>query len=89
MSGFLLGLGVGLFLTFISIASIWFARKTPGMVSIGVIQGGMLIKLMMGGILSMAIIKFAPVDLWAYALTVGVYVCSVMPILAYFMTSEN
>jgi Ca2+/Na+ antiporter len=89
MTGFFLGLAVCAFLTMLTVASIWFARRLSGPTSLGVIQGGMLLKLMMGGILSMAIIKFADVNLWAYALTVGAYVCMAMPVIAYFMVKQD
>lgn len=89
MGGFLFGLAVSAILTLISMGSIWFSRKIPGMASISIVQSGILIKMMMGGILSMVVFKFADINLWAYALTVGIYVCSVLPLLAYLVVKKD
>jgi len=89
IEGVIVGLGVSFFLTLISMGSIWFSRKIPGMASISIVQSGILIKMMMGGILSMVVFKFADINLWAYALTVGIYVCSVLPLLAYLVVKKD
>ena len=89
MTGFLLGLGVSIFLTLISVGCIWFARRLEGATSIGIIQGGMLMKLILGGTLSLAIIKFANVNHWAYALTVGCFVCLAMPVIAFYLVKSD
>ena len=80
MGGFLVGLGVSLFLTFVNIAFIWYSKR--------IIQAGMLVKFMLGAIISFCIIKLVDINLWAYALTLGMFVCTSFPVTAYIMTNE-
>jgi len=90
MGGFLLGLGVAAFLSLITVACIWFSRKIPGMASISIVQAGILIKVMMGSILSMAVFKFTdPTYHNSYTITLGIYVCSILPLLSYFMVKKD
>jgi len=84
-----MGLAVSAFLTMITVGSIWLARRLQGAASMGVIQGSMLAKMALGGILSVAVIKFIDVNPWAYGLTVGFYVCSAMPVIAYLMVKSD
>ncbi|MEK9741335.1 MAG: hypothetical protein VW262_09135 [Flavobacteriaceae bacterium] len=88
MDGFLIGLGVSLFLTFINVAFIWYAKRISGVSALAIIQAGMLVKFMLGAIISFCIIKLVDINLWAYALTLGMFVCIVFPITAYVMTNE-
>lgn len=88
MDGFLVGLGVSLFLTFINIAFIWYAKRIHGISAVAMVQAGMLVKFMLGAIISFCIIKLAEINLWAYALTLGMFVCIAFPITAYVMTNE-
>lgn len=88
MSGFLTGLGVSLFLTFINVAFIWYSKRISGASAIAIVQAGMLVKFMLGAIISFCIIKLIDINLWAYALTLGVFVCTSFPITAYIMTQK-
>ncbi len=88
MSGFLTGLGVSLFLTFINTAFIWYSKRISGASSLVIIQAGMLVKFMLGVIISFCIIKLVDINLWAYALTLGMFVCTSFPVTAYIMTQK-
>jgi|TARA_R110000796_G_scaffold249713_1_gene377821 hypothetical protein len=89
MNGFLIGLGVSLFLTFINAAFIWYSKRISGASSLVIIQAGMLVKFMLGVIISFCIIKlFKDINLWAYTLTLGMFVCTSFPITAYIMTQK-
>jgi len=89
MSGFLVGLGVSLFLTFINLAFIWYSKRISGASAVAIIQAGMLVKFMLGAIISFCIIKLVDINLWAYALTLGMFVCIAFPVTAYVMTENN
>jgi len=89
VGGFLFGLAVSAILTLIQIGGIWFARKMPGIPSITIVNASGLIKLMMGASLTLAIIHFIDINLWTYSLTVGVWVCFVLPLIIYFMVKKD
>jgi hypothetical protein len=89
VGGFLLGLGASAILTLIQIGGVWLARKMPGIPSITIVNAGGLVKLMMGASLSIAIIHFFDINLLAYSLTFGVWVCFVLPLIAYFMVKQD
>ena len=89
MDGFLIGLGVSLFLTFINLAFIWYSQRISGASAVAIIQAGMLVKFMLGAIISFCIIKLVNINLWAYALTLGMFVCIAFPVTAYIMTQNN
>jgi len=89
VGGFLFGLAVSAILTLIQIGGIWFARKMPGIPSITIVNAGGLVKLMMGASLTLAIVNFFDINLLAYSLTLGVWVCFVLPLIAYFMVKQD
>lgn len=90
MDGFLIGLGVGMFLAIISAGFIWYSQRLPPISSVYMIQTGMFFKMMLGSVISLIIIKvFKHIDLWAYALTLGMFVCVGLPIMAIFMTRKK
>jgi len=89
MMGFILGLGVSAILSIITIGAIWFARQIHGIASISIIQGGMLVKLMLGGSLTMLVIEFTNVDLLHYTLILGIYACAGLPLLSYHMVKQD
>lgn len=88
MDGFLVGLAVSLFLAFINVAFIWYSKRIHGISSVAMVQAGMLVKFMLGAIISFCIIKLANINLWAYALTLGMFVCIAFPVTAYIMTQK-
>lgn len=85
MDGFLIGLGVSLFLTFVNIAFIWYANQISGVAALAIIQAGMLVKFMLGAMISFCVIKLVDINLWTYALTLGIFVCVAFPITAYML----
>jgi len=89
MDGFLIGLIVSLFLTFINIAFIWYSKQISGVSAVAIIQAGMLVKFMLGAIISFCIIKLVNINLWAYALTFGMFICISFPVSAYIMTIKK
>jgi len=91
MSGFIAGFIVSLILTMVGVLSILYSRTINGMSSITIIQSAMFAKLMLGCIFTLSIIKLSPydIDLWSYALTIGVYACVVFPIIAYLTVKKD
>jgi len=89
MDGFLVGLGVCLFLTFISGGFIWYSRQISGVASVTIIQAGMFAKLMLGITLSLVVFKFTTVNALTFGLTVGIYSCMVFPIIAYLIVKND
>jgi hypothetical protein len=89
MDGLLIGLGVSLFLTFINVCFIWYSKRISGASAVAIVQAGMLVKFMLGVIISFCIIKLVDINLWAYALTLGMFVCIAFPITAYIMTQND
>jgi len=91
MSGFIAGCVVSLILTVVGVVAIMYSRTINGMASISIIQAAMFAKLMLGCIFTLALIKLAPfkIDLWSYALTLGVYSCAGFPTLTYFMMKKD
>ena len=89
MDGFLVGLAVCLFLTFVSGGFIWYARQIPGVASVSIIQTGMFSKFMLGVAISLAVIKLTTINVIAFGLTVGIYSCMAFPIIAYLMVKND
>ena len=91
MSGFIAGGIVSLILTVIGVVAIIYSRTISGMASVSIIQAAMLVKLMLAGIFTLALIKLAPfeINLWAYALTLGTYSCVGSPIIAYYIMKKD
>ena len=57
--------------------------------AIGVIQLGMFVKFMLGVGISTIVIKFMPVNVIIFAMTVGLYVCIAFPIMAFLMVKND
>lgn len=89
MSGFLLAIGVNIFLTLISGGFIWYSRQIPGPASLAIVQAGMFVKLMLGGTIALAVIKLTNVNVIAFGMTMGVYACVAFPIIAYLMVKND
>jgi hypothetical protein len=91
MSGFLAGGIVSLILTVVGVVAIMYSRTINGMASVSIIQAAMLVKLMLAGTFTMALIKLAPfeINLWAYAITLGTYSCVGSPIIAYYIMKQD
>jgi hypothetical protein len=91
MSGFIAGLVVSLILTSVGVLSILYSKTISGPASVAIIQAGMLVKLMLAGICTMALIKLSPydVDLFGYAVTLGLYSCVAFPVIAYLMVKQR
>ena len=91
MSGFIAGLIVCSILTVIGVGFIWYARNINGISSIHFVKTGMILKLNLGCIFTLIIVKLIPykVDLWSYAITLGVYGCVVYPIIAFLMVRKD
>lgn len=90
MSGFLLGIAVSIFLTLINVAFIWYSKQISGPSALAITQAGMLVKFMLGVIMTFCIIKLTEdINLWAYALVLGIFVCISFPVSAYMMTRDG
>jgi hypothetical protein len=91
MSGFIAGLVVSLILTSVGVLSILYSKTISGPSAVAIIQAGMLVKLMLAGICTMTLIKLSPydVDLFGYAITLGLYACVAFPVIAYLMVKQR
>jgi hypothetical protein len=91
MSGFIAGLVVSLILTIVGILSIFYSKTISGPSSVAIIQAGMLVKLMLAGIFTLALIKLSPynIDLFGYAITLGLYSCIAFPVIAYLIVKNE
>ena len=91
MSGFITGLVVSLILTSVGVLSILYSKTISGPSSVAIIQAGMLVKLMLAGICTLTLIKLSPydVDLFGYAVTLGLYSCVAFPVIAYLIVKHQ
>jgi hypothetical protein len=90
MSGFILGIVVSIFLTLVNVAFIWYSKRISGPSAFALMQAGMLVKFMLGVIMTFCIIKLTDdINLWAYALVLGIFVCISFPVSAYIMTRNG
>jgi len=91
MSGFIAGLVVSLILTSVGVLSILYSKTISGPSSVAIIQAGMLVKLMLAGICTLTLIKLSPydVDLFGYAVTLGLYSCVAFPVIAYLIIKHQ
>lgn len=89
MSGFGVGIALCALLTLINAGFIWYSKRVPGPMAIGVIQLGMFVKFMLGVGISTIVIKFMPVNVIIFAMTVGLYVCIAFPVMAFFMVKND
>lgn len=90
MSGFIAGLVVSLILTSVGVLSILYSKTISGPSSVAIIQAGMLVKLMLAAICTLTLIKLSPYDvnLFTYAVTLGLYACVAFPVIAYLMVKR-
>jgi len=89
MSGFGVGVALCALLTLINIGFIWYSKRVPGPMAIGVIQLGMFVKFMLGVGVSTIVIKFVPVNAIIFAMTVGLYVCVAFPVMAFLAVKND
>jgi hypothetical protein len=91
MSGLIAGLIVCTILTIIGVGFICYAKNIEGISSIYFIQTGMFLKLVLGCIFTLIIVKLVPykVDLWSYAMTLGIYGCVIYPLIAFLMVRKD
>ena len=85
----LVGLAVCAFITLVASIFIWQARKLEGAASIAAVHTAMFSKLMMGAILSLAIMKFTNIDAMSYGMTVGLYSCIAFPMIAFMLVRKD
>ena len=89
MSGFGVGVALCALLTLINVGFIWYSKQVSGPTSVSVIQLGMFVKFMLGVGVSTIVIKFMPVNVIIFAMTVGLYVCIAFPIMAFLMVKND
>ena len=89
ITGLIHGLILNAILTAVTVFLIWFSERISPRLATGIVQAGMLIKIMLGVFYTLLVFKFGNIDEFVYTVTVGVYVCIIMPIITYFTVTRK